>query len=442
MATALDRLGLPAREERVRVPGGGVDWVVTPESVESLAEVVRAAGEDRAGLLVLGGRSRLDLANPADPLELGVSLSGISGIDEFEPEEGVLHARAGTPIRAVREAVLVQGWELPLDSPGRDSTVGGTIASAVTGPRAHAFGPVKDAILGLEVVGGDGVATKCGGRVVKNVTGYDLAKLYCGSFGTLSIVTGAWLRLRPAPATRLVFEAEVSSQVAAFEAVRKLAARPGVRALVWRQAPAESVAVRSTSASASASTSPSPSPSTAPSTARVLIELGGSAEGVEHDRLAFAEALELEEAPADAIDREREARVDDGNEVCVRARVPGSATGEWVRAALAAGLAVSVDPGLGVAHATGAADFGPDVARAQGAASPLDVLETLRAHAIRLGGFATFERLPAAARGAVDVFGVPDETARITRLLAERFDPKGILNPGRFVPRPGGGRAA
>ena len=77
-----------------------------------------------------------------------------------------------------------------------------------------------DAILGLDVVGGDGVPTKCGGRVVKNVTGYDLAKLYCGSFGTLAILTGAWLRLRPAPAVRRTFEAPMPVEGAAFEAVR------------------------------------------------------------------------------------------------------------------------------------------------------------------------------------------------------------------------------
>ena len=171
MGAALDALGLPLREEEVRVPGGAVGRVAIPERVEELEAIVRAASEDLDGLLVMGGRTRLDLANPVGAVSLGVSLESMSGIDEFDPDEGVLHAGAGTPIQEIREAVAAEGWELALDTPGATSTIGGTIASGLTGPRAHAFGPVKDAILGLEVVGGDGIATKCGGRVVKNVTG-------------------------------------------------------------------------------------------------------------------------------------------------------------------------------------------------------------------------------------------------------------------------------
>ena len=175
MAGAINGLGLATSDEVVRVPGATVHRVVTPESVEALGALVRAAGEDGAGLLLMGGRSRLDFANPAVAQMIGVSTAGLSGIDEFEPDEGVIHAGAGTPIQMIRDTVAAEGWELPLDSAGPHSTVGGTIASAATGPRAHAFGAVKDAILGLEIVGGDGASSKCGGRVVKNVTGYDLA---------------------------------------------------------------------------------------------------------------------------------------------------------------------------------------------------------------------------------------------------------------------------
>ena len=126
---------------------------------------------------------------------------------------------------------------------------------------------MKDAILGLEIVGGDGAPSKCGGRVVKNVTGYDLAKLYCGSFGAFGIVTGAWLRLRPAPVARETLQAPCVSGGELFEAVRKRGERPCLRALVWKQTaePGEDV--------------------------RVLIELGGSPEGVAADRSAFAEVL-------------------------------------------------------------------------------------------------------------------------------------------------------
>ncbi len=396
MGGALDALGLAIREETVGVPGGGVERVATPDRVETLEAIVRAASEDRAGLLVMGGRTRLDLANPARSLALGVSLANLSQIDEFDPDEGVLHAGAGVPIARLRETVAAEGWELPLDPPGATSTLGGTIASAVTGPRAHAFGPVKDAILGLEVVGADGVATKCGGRVVKNVTGYDLAKLYCGSFGSLAIVTGAWLRLRPAPVALRAFEAEVAVDDAAFEAIRKLGARPSVRASIWREAPE------------------------ANGRARLLLELGGSEAGVESDRTAFCEIASLEEAAPSAVDLARDEAFEPGADVVLRARVLGTNAVAFKSAALAAGLEVSVEPGLGVV-------------RARGALASVEVLLDLRETAARLGGFATFERIPDAWRAEVDVFGDLGGAAGIVAALARRFDPNGILNPGRFV---------
>ena len=398
MGAAIESLGPAVREERVSVPGGGVERVATPEDVEALGGLVAAASEDRAGLLFLGGRTRLDLANPAAPLALGVSLAGLAGIDEFDPDEGVLHAGAGTPIQQIRETVAAEGWELPLDTPGTTSTVGGTVATAATGPRAHAFGPVKDALLGLEVVGADGVATKCGGRVVKNVTGYDLAKLYCGSFGTIAIVTGAWLRLRPTPPVLRSFEAEIANEAAAFEALRKLGERPSVRAVIWR-----AVADRCAGA-------------------RVLVELGGSEAGVASDLAAYREVAGFEGADGTAVDAERDRAIGSADEIEIRARVLGTNTYEFLSAALAVGLSVSAEPGQGLV-------------RAHGALPSVETLLDLRETAVRLGGFAAFERLPNGWRPEVDVFGDVGGGGPIIQSLSRRFDPNGILNPGRFVAR-------
>jgi glycolate oxidase FAD binding subunit len=405
MGAALDALGLPFREEEVRVPGGAVGRVAAPERVEELEAIVRAASEDLDGLLVMGGRTRLDLANPVGAVSLGISLESMSEIDEFDPDEGVLHAGAGTPIPKIREAVAAEGWELALDTPGATSTIGGTIASGVTGPRAHGFGPVKDAILGLEVVGGDGVATKCGGRVVKNVTGYDLAKLYCGSFGTLAIVTGAWLRLRPTPAERRAIVATVPAEEAAFEAIRKLGERPSVRASIWRE-----------------------SPESGPG-ARLLVELGGSGAGVEADLAAFREIASFDDASTTDVDLARDELLATGPDVVLRARVLGTNVAAFKSAALAAGLEVLVESG-------------PGVVRARGALRSVEVLLGLRETAVRLGGFATFERIPEEWRPELDVFGDVGGALEIVSALARRFDPSGILNPGRFVGSGAAGRGA
>ena len=103
------------------------------------------------------------------------------------------------PLRDVREALAASGWELSLDPPGRDSTVGGCLAAASVGPRALGLGLPRDQVLGLTVSLASGERVRCGGRVVKNVTGYDLNKLYTGSFGSLGVIESAWLRLRAAP---------------------------------------------------------------------------------------------------------------------------------------------------------------------------------------------------------------------------------------------------
>jgi len=257
---------------------------------------------------------------------------------------------------------------------------------------------VSDAILGLEVVGGDGVASKCGGRVVKNVTGYDLAKLHCGSFGTFGVVTGAWLRLRPQPAVREAYRAGVAGDRESFEATRRLARLTSVRALIWRQATGETGA-------------------------EVALELGGSEEGVAHDRSVMAERLALEPIGTDEIDRLRDARAAEGvapDEVVLRARVLGSKCESLRREICDTGLLVSVDPGLGVIHARGRITLP-------------SVLLGLRARAERTGGIVTFEVLPDAFRKEVDVFGSLDGTEALVRGLKSRFDPAGILNPGRFV---------
>ncbi len=381
---------------RIQIPGALVEQHYEPTTPEEVGAILAEATEKKTGLLISGGRTRLHWANPARDISRGLSLVGLAGVDQFEPEEGVLHAAAGTPVREIRALVAAEGWELPLDSPGERSTVGGTVASAVVGPRAHAFGRVADAILGLDVVGADGAVSKTGGRVVKNVTGYDLAKLYCGSFGTLVVVTGAWLRLRPKPAIRRVLSARPEASRANFEACRALGRLASVRALVWNQDPGSAFA-------------------------DVVLELGGSEEGVTHDRDRIAAVLEIEEAASNRIDVLRDQRAEMGREdVVLRARVIGTECEKLARAILELGLHVSIDPALGVVHARGTLD-------------DVKSLLAIRERARTQGGLAIFEVLPEAWRTQLDVFDEAIGTESLRLTLKKRFDPAGILNPGRFV---------
>ncbi len=382
-----------------------------PSTVEGVAEVISAAAEEGAALLISAGRTRMHWANPARPLAAGLSLEGLSGVVEFEPDEGVLKARAGTRIAELQKCAAAEGWELPLDPPSAaTSTVGGTISSAATGPRAHGLGRVADALLGLSLVGADGVPSKCGGRVVKNVTGYDMAKLYCGAFGTLGVVTSAWLRLHPEPSRLRTLEAELPANAESFALCQRLSKQQSVRAFVWEEA------------------------ARTDGLANIVIEWGGSAEGVDHDHAeteaAFASAIggaaergvDTRDDDRGVVDQIRDARAALGgdDEVVLRARVLGTSTFDFVRSIREAGLSVSVDVGLGAIQARG--ELGEP-----------DAVLAMRRQAANGSGHLFCESMPSLWRGEMDAFGATGETAPLMAVLKKRFDPAGILNPGRFV---------
>jgi len=183
----------------IDVPGARIDTVLEPRSSEELAAVLAAATGRKQSVLPMGGRTRLGIANPLQRDTVGLSLTSITGIDEFDPADGVVQVRAGTSLCEISAQVEPAGWLLPFDPPGSDSTLGGTLACGAAGPRRLGLGSVPHGVLGLDVVLASGQRAKCGARVVKNVTGYDMAKLYVGSYGTLCVIERAWLRLSPAP---------------------------------------------------------------------------------------------------------------------------------------------------------------------------------------------------------------------------------------------------
>ncbi len=395
-----------SKGERVAIPGAVIDRFHEPSSVNEVVRVVEEAARDKTGLLIAGGRTRLNWANPARKISTGLSLVGLSGVDEFVPEEGVLHALAGTPIRELQAVANAEGWELALDPPGAKSTVGGTIASAAVGPRSQSFGRVADVILGLEVVLAEGLLTRCGSRVVKNVTGYDMAKLYCGSFGSLGVICGAWLRLRPMPAVREAYVARVEVSVSSFESFRSLRGCTSLRALVWSEAP-------------------DPSDVSGSRVAQVAMELGGSSEAVADDRESIVQSIgrDIEKVSVEHVDALRDARAEVASDSLVlRVRVLGSAAEEMKSLLVAKGLDVTVDPGLGTIHARGSLE------------QPADLL-SIRERAGRAGGLAFFEKLPDPWLEDIDVFDEQGDGASLFATLKERFDPLGILNPGRFADR-------
>ena len=165
-----------------------------PESEEALAEAIRAAN---GPLSVRGGGTR-GIGVEGEPLETG----GLSGITLYEPGALTLVAKAGTPVAEIEAALAAEGQRLAFEPPaGAGSTIGGVVATNASGPRRIAVGAARDFCLGVRFVDGAGRVLKNGGRVMKNVTGYDLVKLMAGSHGTLGVLSEVSLKVLPQPET-------------------------------------------------------------------------------------------------------------------------------------------------------------------------------------------------------------------------------------------------
>jgi len=242
-------------------------------STQAIAERVREAGARHTPLRIVGAGTWLDGLRlmPADAQPLSVASE--RGIVEYTPGDLTLTARAGTSLAEIAHATAAHGQWLTLDPHGSDDgTIGATVATASWGPLAHAFGTPRDLVLGLEAVTGDGTIIRTGGRVVKNVAGFDLTRLFTGSWGTLAVITEVTVRLRARP------EAEETIAIA----VRDDAPEPLAALLAQiRAANAAPMALELLSPAIAARLG-------AGASTVILARLGGNAESVRAQRAALA----------------------------------------------------------------------------------------------------------------------------------------------------------
>ena len=169
----------------------------TPDTPDALSLVCRLAHEEGWKIRVEGRGTWLPSDAPAD---LVVSTRGLEQVVSVSPADLVATVQAGTSLEALRRRLADYGMWLALDPPGRpERSIGSVVATATAGPLRHGFGPVRDHVLGCSVATGDGRLVNAGGRVVKNVAGYDLTKLQVGGFGGFGIIAEVHLRLRALP---------------------------------------------------------------------------------------------------------------------------------------------------------------------------------------------------------------------------------------------------
>jgi glycolate oxidase FAD binding subunit len=206
-------------------------FVALPVSTDEAAAVMRVAAEHELAVVARGGGSRLAWGTPAARCDLVIDMSRMSDVVEHAAGDLVARVQAGARMGAVAAALAGAGQEIALDVPA-EATVGGVVASGLAGPRRLRYGTPRDLLIGITIVRADGTVAKSGGKVVKNVAGYDLGKLFAGSAGTLGLITEATFRLHPLPAARAYVTAEYAAVTVACDAIAAAANSPLVASAV------------------------------------------------------------------------------------------------------------------------------------------------------------------------------------------------------------------
>ncbi len=207
--------------------------MIRVNGLDEAAKIIIAATADkkRLGVASMGSKTALGRAVSYDDL---LDLSAMRGIIDYQPEELVLTLRAGTPMSEVEEVLAQAGQMLPFEAPdfgrllksGSTGSIGGVLATNLSGPRRLTAGAARDYLLGFQAVSGRGEFFKSGGKVMKNVTGYDLSKLICGSYGTLAIFDEVTVKTLPRPETAISLLFGFDSAVAATDAIAAIFATP------------------------------------------------------------------------------------------------------------------------------------------------------------------------------------------------------------------------
>src|SRR6202451_4322035 len=214
-----------ASPEADAIAGVVPSFVAFPASTEEASALLRAAAAFDLTVVPRGAGTGLGWGTPPSACDLVIDLQAMDQVLEHAAGDLVARAQAGVTMRHLASVLASAGQELAVDAPA-EATVGGVVATGTAGPRRLRYGAPRDLLIGLTVVLADGTVAHSGGKVVKNVAGYDLGKLFAGSYGTLGLITEAAFRLHPVPAAAAFVLLECDGAAAAQEVVAAAAGSP------------------------------------------------------------------------------------------------------------------------------------------------------------------------------------------------------------------------
>jgi glycolate oxidase FAD binding subunit len=392
-ATQHVREGEPADAIEGRQPS----WVVTPRSAREAAAVMAAAAVHELVVVARGNGTKMTWGLPPERVDVVVETIALNRVVDHVAGDLVVVAEAGLTLRGLQDRLAGADQHLSVDETVPGSTLGGIVATASSGPRRMGTGGVRDLLIGITVVRADGVMAKAGGKVVKNVAGFDLGKLMVGSYGTLGLITQLAFRLhhRPHAARWVVLPAADADM------------RDAIAAVVHSQAAPVALEVDQPAAGG----------------AHVAVLVEGVAEGID-SRAADVAALlgpcayVLTDTPWQTNTPSHD------DDVTLKLTCRLSRVHDILQAARNHGVAVRGSAGVGVFLGSFPAAVGP-----RRAASTVDAV---RAVCTEAGGSLVVVDAPADLKSELDVWG-PVGSMSLMRRVKEQFDPQRRLAPGRFV---------
>jgi glycolate oxidase FAD binding subunit len=394
------------------------DVAVAPSTVDGVQAVLAEASECGLAVLPFGGGTHMGAGNAPEAYDVALSLRRMSRIIAHEPADLTVTVEPGVTLYALQETLAAHRQTLPLDPPCGfgATTIGGLLGSNASGPLRHAYGTARDWLLGVRVVHADGMSSKSGGRVVKNVTGYDMHKLYVGSLGTLGVIVEATFKLAPLPKTERTVAIECHS---AREAAR-----------IALSAHDEGLSLHA----AELLSPPAAHAITGDARWTLLARVAGGEAAVgrslrELSALAATFGASVQERDG-VVAWRAWSEAFRPEPLSLRVCVMPSAVADTIQV-----LDRQFIGGAGLLSSTITAG----VIRAR-----LHPSREARAHTLasdaadvasRHEGFAVIDAAPMSLKRQIDVFGSPRSDLAIMRRLKEQFDPKRVLAPGRFVGR-------
>ena len=395
-----------------------------PADAADAAATLAACARDGTAVVIVGGSTLQSLGNAPLRCDAVLHTHGLRGIRDYDPRDMTAGIEAGTTLAEVTRVLGEHGQWIPFDAPfPARATVGGTLAAGWAGPRRAAYGRPRDLVIGSTVALADGTLARAGGMVVKNVTGYDMSKLYVGSLGTLGLIARANFKTLPLPVARRLAIAPLGPDVRerAIAALGNVAIEPvaalvldGFARLAHYPGAAQRVVLLFEGSEAVVER--------ATRDARSALGRAGIPETLLHDGAAAQQHF------AEIVD----AYVDSAGERSLTYRSTGLPSTAWARTRT--GVRLAREHGL---HAESIADLRTGDAILRFSA------RTVAAFATKIVAFdadvrRTFEHTTvlaggAALRASIDAWGAPPSTLATMRAIKARFDPCGILAPGRYV---------